>query len=215
MGPDLEAFLVALWNDGCVEVDCGACFADPAVQPDAVRARLRAADALLRREVHGPAPALSLEVAVHGACLLHAACLALRCHEISTTAVAAALQRHPPPAPPAVAAHSADLTLRYLPDLLAMARSRPGAGLLVDELLRLAREWPLSSVGSGDLGDLDLAPIFAAPALTGRYVDRVLAKRDATRLRDSRLRSAVRAALGAHPELDPWAASALDQSDPS
>lgn len=207
---DLDAFLARLFTDGCVEVDCATGFAAPSAVAEQIAPRLRQADALARRELPGPAPALALDVAVHAACLLHAGCVALQCRDLDAALIARALRRPAPAAAPAGAAHSADLTLRYLPDLVAMARKRAPNDPLVEDLLHVARAWPLSSVGVGDLGDLDLAPLFADRALTLRYVDRILAARDATRLRDARVRAAVRVALGAHPDLEPWAATTLD-----
>jgi hypothetical protein len=76
--------------------------------------------------------------------------------------------------------------------------------------VRLARTWPLSSVGA-DLGPgpFDVDAFVGDASLRALYVDRVLAQADLSRLGDPRVDDAAREALGARPDLRPAVARAL------
>ena len=105
-------------------------------------------------------------------------------------------------------AYSADLALRFLPDLerLAVAAAR-GDDPLVERLRDLGREWPLSSVGLravDDAAEPDAAAldvVLGHPALRQLYVDRILTRDDTGRLGSAGVREAVRESLGLYPEL--------------
>jgi hypothetical protein len=107
--------------------------------------------------------------------------------------------------------YSVDVVFRFLPDLARFARSAADNDPLLEPLQRWARQWPLSSVGMAGVDGADVAFV-AHPALLALYVDRVIATRDRSRLADERVRQAVRAALGLHPQLAPDLAAALDAS---
>ena len=106
--------------------------------------------------------------------------------------------------------YSVDLTLRWLPDLLTLARAAATRDVLVDELLRLAREWPLSSVGIKDLPGSEPGAIVEHPSLLQLYVDRIIARRDKSRLGHPAVDRGVRTALGMFPELCPELAEVLE-----
>jgi hypothetical protein len=97
--------------------------------------------------------------------------------------------------------YSADLVFRFIPDLLTLARGASEKDPLVPRLRELAREWPLYSVGVADLGPVVIDSFADNPSLMALYADRVLAKGDAGRMNDPRLRQAVEAAVGMHREL--------------
>jgi hypothetical protein len=97
--------------------------------------------------------------------------------------------------------YSADLVFRFLPDLLTFARGASEKDPLVARLRELARAWPLSSVGIADVGPVVIDSFAADPSLMALYADRVLARGDAGRLADPRVRRAVTAAVGMHREL--------------
>ena len=109
--------------------------------------------------------------------------------------------------------YSVDLLYRFLPDLVRLVRAAASADPLLDELLNWGRQWPLSSVGVADLqlsGDAaPLAPILASPTLTRMYADRIVERRDTSRLNYDAARQAVSAALGLHSHLAPEVAAAV------
>ena len=112
----------------------------------------------------------------------------------------------PPGEPPSVH-YSVDLTFRYLPGLLKLARVRRRA-IRCSHLGRWAVEWPLSSVGMALIGPVEIGPWARDRCLLGLYVDRVIACGDVGRLGDWRVREAVQEALGPFPELAPKMATA-------
>jgi len=69
--------------------------------------------------------------------------------------------------------------------------------------MKIARAWPLSSVGVAGVSDVDVDPFIDHPSLRRLYADRIVERRDASRLGDPRVRAAVREAIGAHDELVP------------
>jgi hypothetical protein len=115
--------------------------------------------------------------------------------------------------------YSVDLVFRFLPDLLRNVRAAAIADPLGEEILAWARRWPLSSVGvsfvesGGD--DCRRATILRCPSLLRMYVDRIIARRDVSRLNDEAVRQAVAAAIGMHPELASEISAALDPLDKS
>jgi hypothetical protein len=102
-----------------------------------------------------------------------------------------------------------DLAFRYLPELIGFARARAPADPLVDALLALATAWPLSSVGTGGIGEVDVTPFIDHPGLRALYIDRILDRRDLARMGHPAVREAVGAAIGIHDRLAPEAAATI------
>jgi hypothetical protein len=158
-------------------------------------------DASARPELAHDPPPLSRQAAAWALTVLYRACRALVFREIDAKTVAQHLSRPCPLPPSPSVCYSADLSLRYLPDVLALARGIAPDDPLVAGLLALARAWPLSSVGVADPGDIDPSPFLADPSLLQLYVDRIIERSDASRLGHALVREATRAALGAIPSL--------------
>ncbi len=66
--------------------------------------------------------------------------------------------------------------------------------------MSLGRQWPLSSVGIKDVGDINVDDFVGEPSLRQMYVDRIIERGDLSRLSDGRVRQAVQAAIWAVPE---------------
>jgi len=156
-----------------------------------------------RIEMPFDAPLLSVPVASWALRLLYAACQALVFREIEGDAIRQMLALPCPETTSPAACYSADLSLRYLPDLIALARGIAPEDPLVAGLMALARAWPLSSVGVAELGDLDPSPFLDHPSLRQLYVDRIIERGDASRLSHPSVNAAVREAVGAFPDLAP------------
>lgn len=180
-----------------------------------VRERLRSLDDIDRADAPGDSPPLDETAAVWAARVLFRSCQLLVDREV---VIDAALRDEvladPPDRERPAAIVSVDLTLRYLPDLFALA-----AGLAADDpLLGLLRElavaWPLSSVGVALADPPPLAAcVLRDPGVRIRYVDRILRRQDRLRLADPATRRAVRDALGAHPALAGGLAPRLDDPE--
>ena len=129
--------------------------------------------------------------------------------EVDAASVQQALAAPCPRPPSASVCYSADLSLRYLPDLLSLARGIAPDDPLVAGLTALARAWPLSSVGVAGMEDLDVSAFVDHPSLRQLYVDRIIERGDVSRLKHPAVRAAVGEALGAYPDLAPRVAAAL------
>ncbi|HJT31985.1 MAG TPA: hypothetical protein VJ783_08010, partial [Pirellulales bacterium] len=191
----LRTFLMSLVEHGRVEV---------AAVGEALEARTGEADELLlgcdelsRAQLAFTAPPYHPAVARWAAELIDRGCQALVYRQLDAGAVRQSLSVDCPAPIDGGVLYSADLMLRYLPDLLILARGMAEHDVLVDELLRLAAAWPLSSVGVQPLGpeQLDrqsLEIIVADACLRQLYVDRVIARRDAARLAHPAVAEGVR-----------------------
>lgn len=95
--------------------------------------------------------------------------------------------------------YSVDLTFRYLPDLLGLAKGLAPGDALVAQLQATARQWPFSFVGHSEgLDAAAEAAVLAHPALRLAYVDRIIRQQDRQRAGQPHLLPLVRAALGSH-----------------
>ena len=167
-------------------------------------ADLAAAEALLRdyhaddvRERPGAAPAFDVPVALWAAQYLYHTVLLALVRELDETVVLAQLPDFTGEITPA-AIYSADLSLRYLPDLLRLAKGLAPGDALVARLHATAGQWPFSFVGAeggGDAADAE-ARVLAHPALRQEYVDRIIGTQDRARAAQPHLMPLVHAALG-------------------
>jgi len=200
----IEAFIHALQESGHVVVA-------PDVPSDraAAEASLRALDAQCRQDLPHEAPALSMPAALWAAGMMYRACQFLAYREIEPAVIQKDLADPcPEPLSPAVC-YSVDLTMRVLPEVLALARGLSDDDPLIIELTKLAQGWPLSSVGIAKVGDVQIDAFIDDPCLRQLYVDRSIQRGDVSRLNDPRVASAAREALGAYHDLAPSIAKAL------
>jgi hypothetical protein len=143
------------------------------------------------------APAFELAAALWAAQHLYYAAVLAVVRELDEAAIATHLPEFGGATTPA-ASYSADLSLRYLPDLLQLAKGLAPADALVARLRRTAGQWPLSFVGHEPADATAEAILLAQPALRGAYIDRIIAAQDRTRAGQPHLAPLVQAALGAH-----------------
>ncbi|MBI2192953.1 MAG: hypothetical protein HYU36_13315 [Planctomycetes bacterium] len=177
-----------------------------------IHKRLEDMDLWAREEMAFSPPELSLPAAQWAATTLYKACQLLVYRDLDAEAVRQAFSQPCPEAPGPRTAYSVDMTFRYLPDLITLARAAAEKDSLVAELLALARNWPLSSVGVKNLGDIEVSALLDDSSLRQLYVDRILERRDTSRLADPRVRAAIQEALGAFPDLSPEMVKALAAS---
>lgn len=171
------------------------------------RAALIDLDRHARIDMPGECPALDLDAALWAARSLFKACYLMANREIESGVIASG-EDGPEPTPEA--AYSVDLSFRFLPDLAALVSQASEADPLGQVLLGWGRRWPFSSVGMKLGGaDLDHVAIAASASLRLSYADRIIAKKDTSRLGDRWVAGLVRGALGAYPDLCPEIAAAL------
>ena len=111
-----------------------------------------------------------------------------------------------------MAHYSADLSLRFLPDAWRLARDASESDPLVSFLLKTANRWPLSSVGISSTSISSVDGFATDPSLLALYVDRIIERRDNSRLDDPRVRESIRRAVGAHDVLAPALATMVADS---
>jgi hypothetical protein len=201
----MREFLDQLFTTGQVTVPpAGVSFDD-----DGIELEIRQFDRSARLSLSGEAPELDIEAAAWAAGMLAEAVRLGIARELGAAEIAQTFTRTCPKPRSHEVDYSADLFLRYLPELLGWVQRLAGDDPLLEHLRRLGAEWPLSSVGIKGLAVGSIEPFVGHPSLRQLYVDRILAADDVSRLGDPRVADAARAALGAHPELAPAVAKAL------
>jgi hypothetical protein len=197
----LTSFLEALWEDGRVKV------APPGdVAPDdraEAERRLVELERIAAADLPGEPPSYDGAAAIWGAEMLYRACQFAVFRDLGRENIAAAFAEPCPGQATAAQHYSVDLTFQFLPDLHRLTRQAAPADPLVAKVAEWAALWPLSSVGIAEISParaaLDI--VVAQPALRRLYVDRIIARADASRLTDERVREAVCTALGLHLDL--------------
>jgi hypothetical protein len=199
----LHAFLHDLIESGRVTVP---------LAPEKAAERSVDLESLIRRlddesqlELAFTPPELSMDAAVWALEYIENACRFLVYRELDETIIADRLRAGCPVLRSVNRTYSADLLLRYLPDVTRMAKGVGENDPLVKHLQQAAACWPLSSAGMAvvtcDSEELEL--ILADPCLCQLYVDRIIQRTDLSRLGPAAVRDAIAAALGAHESLAP------------
>jgi len=166
---------------------------------------LKAFEEQYRLEMPGEPPPLDLRAARWAAVMFFRACQFAVYRDVPAQVVEAELSASCPARTSPGVCYSVDLVFRLLPDLARFARSAAENDPLVAHLKRLAREWPLSSVGTPEVDGTNIDGFVNDPCLLALYVDRIIAARDVSRLSDPRVRDGVKRAIGLHTELSPLA----------
>lgn len=185
---------------------------DGPIDENGAEAVLREIHSAARAELVSEGPALDLTAALWAARQFYRACQMLVCRDVPAADLVTQLSVECPcPRGPATD-FSVDLVFCHLPELHAIAQRVAPDDALVARLGEWAQGWPLSSTGIAVVGDPDLAPFAAEPALWRLYLDRVVARHAVDRLRQERVRTSIAADFGAHPELSPSFYLALERA---
>lgn len=154
-----------------------------------------------RDELPGNPPRLSIPSMLWGALTVFRTASFLTYRDVGSEIITAVLAEVCPEPQTAEVSYSVDLTLRFLPDLVRLARAASSDDPLVERLKSLGRQWPLSSVGILDLGQLDELAFLDDRCLKQLYLDRILVTNDASRLHHPLIAEAAQAAIGIHHQL--------------
>ncbi|MFT5496356.1 MAG: hypothetical protein ACI9TH_001754 [Kiritimatiellia bacterium] len=187
----MRHFIEELTGTGQVQLEH-----DLAPELDGWADALCSVDALARLELPGEAPAFSEAAALWGAEMCYQACRCTAFRSLSEADVAEAFARPGPEPANASCAYSVDLSLRYLPDVVRIARGIAAEDPLNHHLLRLAQDWPLSSVGVKGVSKVEVGCILDNRCLRQMYLDRILKTRDRSRVEEPRVAEAVKRSLG-------------------
>lgn len=202
----LSTFLSDLWANGAVEVD--------KVEPPFAEADRQYACELLQAfyeedQLHIPlwAPAFSPEAALWAAEILYRATQLTLVREWGEKEILTLLPDFIGPVNPATI-YSADLSLRYLPDLLQLAQGLAPDDPLVLRLKTILFHWPFSAVGLKWEELPDPSAVLAEEALRIAYLNRITQQKDRKLALHPQIQPFILAALGAHgkalwPEFTP------------
>jgi hypothetical protein len=156
-------------------------------------------------------PEFSEQVGLWSANLLYRACHFVVGRDANPESLERALTVKSPEPPAASAHYSADLSLRFLPDVFKLARAAAADDPLVEMLLNLAKQWPLASVGMTAVRNVDVSCIVRNPCLLQMYVDRLISRSDLSRLNHPTVREAAQASLGLYPDLAPAISAEIER----
>jgi hypothetical protein len=199
----LVEFTAALFSSGQVAVERDA---DLMMNEAEVRLGLQTAFEHMIEELPGTQNtglAFSPVIGVAAARYVYRLCLALADRAMSEEQVLSVCAAMPevPLTPDEVL--SVDLTLRHLPEIYQMARTMSDTDPLLAGLQKVARRFPLSSVGIPLEDAPELSLLHRHEGLWRFYLDRVLERQDAARLSDPAVAAGVKDALGMHRQLAP------------
>jgi hypothetical protein len=108
-----------------------------------------------------------------------------------------------PPYPGAIGpkeVYSADLCLRYIPQLIGLAKKLAPDDPLLIHLNELSSIWPFSCVGIVENTPQNVAVILTHPSLLQEYVDRVIASKAVASATYPDVRNAIQKSLGLYPD---------------
>ena len=129
------------------------------------------------------APGFSEEAAIWGAEYLYKAVQLIVLRDVEEEMINDELKPFSGQLSPGVI-YSADLMLRYLPQLFELAKGLAPGDLLVQILKNTARQWPYSSVGIELDENVDAKLILEYPSLRYTYIDRIIQANDKQRIKD-------------------------------
>ena len=189
-------FLSDLFETGRVSV-----FIDlPGEIEQDVDERLVTAEKVAAASLAGASPGFDLGCARWAAKLFYGACHFLVCRDVNAETIQTFFKQTCPQPHSPQTDYSVDLVFRYLPDLVGMSRAIATGDPLLQELLKLGNEWPLSSVGITGIEGADITGFIQHPGLRQLYVDRIISRADVSRLGDPLLDFATKEALGDYPD---------------
>jgi hypothetical protein len=96
------------------------------------------------------------------------------------------------------AVYAADLLLRYLPDLLSLAKGLAPDDILVTCLKQTLAKWPFSSTGLPGIEADNEEVILAHPSLKYAYIDRIIICKDTKRASKAQIAGLIEEVLGGY-----------------
>ena len=200
----LAVFIQSLANEGRAVV-----FSEPLNPQENVLPVLQELDEAARAEAGLDLPEFSDSVALWAATMFYHLCQFTACRDIGAEQIKSTCQTPCPEKRGPATDWSADLVFHHFPRLFQLAKHLSNADPLLEEVRRLASEWPMSSVGMPGVTVTQLDTFVSHPGLRRLYVDRITAVSDVSRLGDARVDELLRADLGIHRELAPILAGKL------
>ena len=146
-------------------------------------------------DLTGIVPAFHPEAAVWSAHFLYRAVQLVMLRDLGEEAVNGLLIPFQGPVSPETIL-SIDISFRYLPNLLGLAKGLAPEDVLVKRLQEAAAQWSFSSVGMKVEGTIDVEVIMGDSCLRRAYIDRIIAARDSKRCNNILVNEHIKEALG-------------------
>lgn len=191
----LARFLNDLFERGHVRLDDEPLEMDDEGRREASRI-LAERELVVAADFPAPTPAVDRAAAGWAAAQFYTACHFVMYRAAPIEVVRAALAAPCPAGEPAAQHYAVDLVWRFLPDLDRLTATLAPHDPLREIIRTWGGDWPLSSVGVKGCEPRRVAELLAHPGLRRAYIDRIIERRDASRLRDEQVRDLVHAALG-------------------
>ncbi|CAN5802394.1 hypothetical protein BH09VER1_BH09VER1_49530 [soil metagenome] len=193
----MREFLHALFESGHVSVASKLVAEDP----EEIGSLVQDFDRVARLNLAVDAPGLDLEVGKWAAALLYRMSQLVVLRTIEAEEVAASFQVRCPSERSPATDYSADLFLRYLPDVHALAKRLAADDPLVAQLEKLAGDWPLSSVGMKDIARGRIDSFIHDASLRQLYVDRIIENKAFHLAQEPEMAEEIRVSCGVFPGL--------------
>lgn len=204
----MTTFLNSLFSDGVITLPSEW----PAIDQHKTEALLVSAEQIWRMQMPLDPPKFDVVSALKAARVLESVCRAIVHREIGIEQTeqlinACGLSCSDNPEQH----YSVDLVLRFLPQVSERASRISETDPLLEILKTIGTDWPLSSVGMPGLAITTLPIGIQHPSLWRLYVDRVISRKDKSRLNIASVSDAVAAAIGPFSSLAPELAGILQQ----
>lgn len=159
------------------------------------------------QEMPAAVPVFDLPAACWAATYLYRAVQFILMRELDETTMQQHLLPYAGEHTPA-AIYSADLTLRYLPDLFNLAKGLSPHDPLVKQMQETAQAWPFSSAAIQLETMADISAVMSHASLKQAYIDRIINVRDLRKCRQPECYPLVQEALGSYsyvlwPQFEP------------
>ena len=190
----LIQFIQDIIQQGKVTVDGNVTpFSDEDKQ--AATQRLREYYELQKQELSATVPAFDAPAAIWAAGFLYRAVQLVMLRDLGDDVVNKLLTPYDGAVTPE-AVLSVDLSFRYLPNLVGLAKGLAPEDVLVKRLHEAAVQWPFSSVGMKVEGDLNIDVILNNACVCRSYIDRIITARDIKRCNNPQVKEYIKEALG-------------------
>ena len=157
-----------------------------------------------RIQLPGEPPGFVADAAFRAARVLMTVCRAIVFREINIEDTSNEIRKAALQSSDAADHHySVDLVLQFLPQVSERANRISESDPILDLLHAIGQEWPLSSTGMKNCGVSQVSPALHHSTLWKMYIDRIISRKDVSRINTAAVRDAVAAALGPFPYLAP------------
>jgi hypothetical protein len=157
--------------------------------------RLREHYELQKQELTATVPAFDARAAIWAASFLYRSVQLVMLRDLGDEVVNKLLTPYDGVITPE-AVLSVDLSFRYLPNLVGLAKGLAPEDVLVKRLHEAAVQWPFSSVGMKVEGDFNIDVILNNACVCRSYIDRIITARDLKRCNNPQVKEYIKEALG-------------------